>query len=48
MNEIQIKLEAVNDYDLLEYNILLTKSVNKLKNDIEIFNKFMREKKISK
>ena len=43
MSEIQIKLEAVNDYDLLEYNILLTKSVNKLKNDIEIFNRFMRE-----
>ena len=43
MNEIQIKLEEINDYDLLEYNILLTKSINKLKNDIEIFNKFMRE-----
>jgi len=41
MNEIQIKLEATNNYDLLEYNILLTKSINILKNDFEKFNMFM-------
>jgi len=45
MNEIQIKLEATNNYDLLEYNILLTKSINILKNDFEKFNMFMNNTK---
>ena len=40
-NEIQIKLEATKDYDLFEYNILLSKSINTLKNDFEKFNIFL-------
>ena len=40
-NEIQIKLEATKNYDLFEYNILLTKSINTLKNDFEKFNIFL-------